>query len=78
MRQLSYFNVFGRSRLTIQLTRITLSLPFALEKALEDQYSIYGNELSQSNGKSITILPKHLNALFRNIDFVLATMERIL
>ena len=27
----------GRSRLTIQLTRITLSLPIALERALEEQ-----------------------------------------
>ncbi|KAE9403624.1 DnaJ-domain-containing protein [Gymnopus androsaceus JB14] len=75
MQQLSYFNIFGRSRLTIQLTRITLSLPFALEKALEEQYTIYGN---QSNEKSVTILPKHLNALIRSIDLVLAKMERIL
>jgi len=27
----------GRSRLTIQLTRITLSLPIALERALQEQ-----------------------------------------
>ncbi|RDB17549.1 hypothetical protein Hypma_001161 [Hypsizygus marmoreus] len=34
--QLSYFDIMGRSRLTIQLTRIMLSLPIALERALRE------------------------------------------
>ncbi|GAW10528.1 hypothetical protein LENED_012807 [Lentinula edodes] len=75
MRQLSCFDIFGRSRLTIQLTRITLSLPFVLEKALEEQHSIYG---SGPNDKTVTILPKHLNVLIRNIDFALAKIECVL
>lgn len=36
-RTLSYFDITGRSRLTIQLTRIALSLPLALERALVAQ-----------------------------------------
>ncbi|KAJ4479967.1 hypothetical protein J3R30DRAFT_3669743 [Lentinula aciculospora] len=75
MRRLSYLDIFGRSRLTIQLTRITLSLPFALEKALEEQHSIYS---PGSNEKTVTILPKHMNILIRSIDVALARMERVL
>ncbi|KAF9067243.1 hypothetical protein BDP27DRAFT_1329231 [Rhodocollybia butyracea] len=74
MRQLSYFDIFARSRLLIQLTRITLSLPFALERALGEQHTIY----ESSNEKAVTILPKHLNVLIRSIDAALAQMERIL
>ncbi|KAJ3569703.1 hypothetical protein NP233_g4872 [Leucocoprinus birnbaumii] len=36
-KELSYFDILGRTRLTIQLTRITLGLPIALERALGDQ-----------------------------------------
>ncbi|KAF5359581.1 hypothetical protein D9756_003167 [Leucocoprinus leucothites] len=36
-KELSYFDILGRTRLTIQLTRITLGLPIALEQALSDQ-----------------------------------------
>ncbi|KAJ3744204.1 DnaJ domain-containing protein [Lentinula detonsa] len=75
MRRLSYFDVFGRSRLTIQLTRITLCLPFALEKALEEQHTIYG---SGSNEKPVSILPRQMNVLIRSIDVALAKMEHIL
>jgi curved DNA-binding protein CbpA len=76
MGRLSYFDLFGRSRFSIQLTRITLSLPFALEKALEEQHMAYGSGLSSSD--SVNILPKRLNILIRNIDATLAAMERIL
>ncbi|KAF5392296.1 hypothetical protein D9757_001381 [Collybiopsis confluens] len=79
MRRLSYLDIFGRSRLTIQLTRITLSLPLVLEKALEEQRTIYGSgRSSPSEENDVTILPKHLNILIRNIDVILAKMERIL
>ncbi|KAJ3826975.1 DnaJ domain-containing protein [Lentinula raphanica] len=75
MRRLSYLNIVGRLRLTIQLTRITLCLPFALEKALEEQHTIYG---PGSNEKTVTILPKHMNVLIRSIDVALSKVEHTL
>jgi hypothetical protein len=73
LRQLSYFDVFGRSRLSIQLTRITLSLPIALEKALEEQNRIYGYRED-----TVTILPRQLSLLIRSIDIALERVETFL
>jgi len=36
LRQLSYFDVFGRLRLTLQLARVTLSIPMAVDKAMRE------------------------------------------
>ncbi|GAA99971.1 uncharacterized protein L969DRAFT_19559 [Mixia osmundae IAM 14324] len=36
LRQLSYFNVLGRLRLTLQLARVTLSIPMAIDKAMKE------------------------------------------
>lgn len=67
----------GRSRLTIQLTRITLSMPIALEKALQDQHAFeYG-----ADGKERVkerLFPRHITLLIRGIDIALERMERIL
>ncbi|KAN0059824.1 hypothetical protein ACQY0O_008398 [Thecaphora frezii] len=35
LRSLSYFDVFGRLRLTIQLARVTLSIPMAIDQAMK-------------------------------------------
>ena len=35
LRQLSYFDVFGRLRLTLQLARVTLSIPMAIDSAMK-------------------------------------------
>ncbi|KAJ3514532.1 hypothetical protein NLJ89_g2320 [Agrocybe chaxingu] len=73
-RQLSYFDIMGRSRLTIQLTRITLSLPIALEKALQEQRAYeYGPD-----GEPKPIFPRQVTLLIRGIDVALEKMERIL
>lgn len=37
LRQLSYFDVFGRLRLTLQLARVTLSIPMAIDQAMKGQ-----------------------------------------
>lgn len=37
LRELSYFDVFGRLRLTLQLARITLSIPMAIDKAMKEE-----------------------------------------
>lgn len=36
LRQLSYFDVFGRLRLTLQLARVTLSIPMAIDTAMKE------------------------------------------
>lgn len=36
LRQLSYFDVFGRLRLSLQLARVTLSIPMAIDKSMRE------------------------------------------
>ncbi|KAI9567302.1 hypothetical protein HD554DRAFT_982785 [Boletus coccyginus] len=67
-RQLPYLDITGRSRLTIQLTRITLSLPVTLEKAIQDAQEDaavdgHGQRMA-TDGRSrecdkAALLPKH-------------------
>ncbi|KAF8150571.1 DnaJ domain-containing protein [Crassisporium funariophilum] len=86
-RELSYFDVMGRTRLTIQLTRITLSLPIALEKALQEQQAydyggMYTGDLvgaeAKEKPKERLIFPRHVTLLIRGVDIALERMERIL
>ena len=72
LRQLSYFDLFGRSRLTIQLTRITLRLPIAVEKAIAEQNIAYGTDSDQ------LLLPSKVTLLIRGVDVALEKMESIL
>ncbi|KAG6820483.1 hypothetical protein H0H93_016545 [Arthromyces matolae] len=70
-RQLSYFDIMGRSRLTIQLTRITLSLPMALERALMQQ--------NHSDAqRTPLIFPRRVALLIRGVDDILERMERMI
>ncbi|PPR04584.1 hypothetical protein CVT24_012012 [Panaeolus cyanescens] len=73
-RQLSYFDIIGRSRLTIQLTRITLRLPMALEKALQEQNRY---EFGDDKAKE-PVFPRRVTLLIRGVDLALERMERIL
>ncbi|EAU85634.2 hypothetical protein CC1G_06347 [Coprinopsis cinerea okayama7 len=51
--QLSYFDIMGRTRVTIQLTRITVGIPLALERALlEKSISDKGSAESRQRGSS--------------------------
>ncbi|KAF9007650.1 hypothetical protein BDQ17DRAFT_1238128 [Cyathus striatus] len=79
-RQLTCFDIIGRSRLTIQLTRITLSLPIALEIALREQR--YGHDFDRDKDGQPTeekpILPRHVTRLIKGVDSALQHMERIL
>lgn len=84
-RRLPYLDVTGRSRLTIQLTRITLSLPVTLEKAIQDaQEDMFADgRRSTTDDKGgerdkAALLPKHVVLLIRGIDVILDKMERIL
>jgi hypothetical protein len=87
-RALSYFDVLGRSRLTIRLTRITLSLPIALERALAAEAS-FGSNLNVGQGEErregkasgtgeALLFPRHVTLLIRGVDGALERMERIL
>ncbi|KAJ6494664.1 DnaJ domain-containing protein [Mycena vitilis] len=79
-RQLSYFDIVGRTRLTIQLTRITLSLPIALEKAIVEEKVSYGHnrEVEAQPADQEAILPRRVSLLIRGVDVVLQHMEGML
>ncbi|KAG8213204.1 hypothetical protein J3R82DRAFT_11669 [Butyriboletus roseoflavus] len=84
-RQLPYLDITSRSRLTIQLTRITLSLPVTLEKAIQDaQEDVFADgRRNATDGKDserdkAALLPRHVVLLIRGIDVILDKMERIL
>jgi hypothetical protein len=81
-RQLSYFDIMGRTRLTIQLTRITLSLPIALEKAIAEQNVNYGHntdvDVRTADHNADAILPRQVTLLIRGVDVVLEHMEGML
>ncbi|KAF7312154.1 J domain-containing protein [Mycena indigotica] len=75
-RQLSYLDIRGRTRLTIQLTRVTLSLPIALERALIEQNASYNND--NTDPPLETIIPRRVTVLIRGVDVLLQRMERVL
>ncbi|KAJ7284837.1 DnaJ domain-containing protein [Mycena rebaudengoi] len=78
-RQLSYFDIMGRSRLTIQLTRITLSLPITLEKAIAEQNGYGRGAVAVDQAAEPTvILPRQVTLLIRGVDIVLEHMEGML
>ncbi|KAG7089720.1 hypothetical protein E1B28_011375 [Marasmius oreades] len=77
LQQLSYFDLFGRSRLTVQLTRITLSIPIVVETALLEQKALYGTGPPDAS-ESVALLPRHVTGLIRTIDVGLQRLERIL
>jgi len=78
-RQLSYFDIMGRSRLTIQLTRITLSLPIALERALQAQEVAAGSKHDpKEKGREKLLFPRRVTLLIRGVDVALEKMEKIL
>ena len=41
-KKLSYFDIMGRTRLTVKLARITIALPITLEKAL--RWQVHGQD----------------------------------
>ena len=71
-RQLSYFDLRRRFRLTLELTRIAISLPIALEQAIakakEDSHDDEAN----------AILNRRLRAILRGSARVLARVEHFL
>ena len=86
--QLSYFDVLARTRITIQLTRITVGIPVVLEQALllekgsctpsPRQDSRAAELEGAETQKASSIFPRHAMLLIRAIDHVLDKMEKIL
>lgn len=73
-RGLSYFDIFGRTRITIQMTRIALGLPIVLEQAFGRQ--AFTRETVRENEKQL--FPRHVTRLIKGVDAVLEKMEKIL
>lgn len=44
LRTLSYFDVFGRLRVTMQLARITLTIPMLIDNAMKAEYDALGSK----------------------------------
>jgi len=42
LRSLSYFDVFGRLRLTLQLARLTLTIPMLIDNAMKAEFDALG------------------------------------
>lgn len=44
LRSLSYFDVFGRLRLTLQLARLTLTIPVLIDGAMKAEFDALGTK----------------------------------
>lgn len=49
LRSLSYFDVYGRLRLTLALTRVTLEIPMVLDRAMRDELPAPVNNNNNNN-----------------------------
>lgn len=79
-RHLSYFDLRHRSRLTLELARIAISLPLALEQAIqrerERQQGI--GELTGDPGSTDVVLNRRLRTLLRGSAVALERLEQFL
>ncbi|CAG8527905.1 13623_t:CDS:2 [Dentiscutata heterogama] len=50
LRALSYFDVFGRLRLTIQLARITLTIPLLIDNSMKAEFEHLGGKSGMNKG----------------------------
>ncbi|CAG8829446.1 21672_t:CDS:1, partial [Racocetra persica] len=50
LRSLSYFDVFGRLRLTIQLARITLTIPLLIDNSMKAEFEHLGGKSGMNKG----------------------------
>ncbi|OBZ72676.1 hypothetical protein A0H81_07496 [Grifola frondosa] len=76
-RQLSYFDIRRRSCLTLQIARLTVGLPIALERALQRrQVEDMGCDVAGDDRTAI--LNRRVYSLLRSLVAVLERMERVL
>ncbi|KAI0788040.1 DnaJ-domain-containing protein [Fomes fomentarius] len=74
-RQLSYFDLRRRSYFMIQLARLTISLPIALEEALRQQKQEDFAEDSSGGTSQTSLLNRRVYTLLRGVVSVLERME---
>ena len=75
-RQLSYFDLKKRFRLTVELTRITISLPITLEEAVLRQKEQTARE--EDADPTAAILNARVRTILHGSAVVLARLERFL
>ncbi|KAF7789707.1 hypothetical protein EIP86_000653 [Pleurotus ostreatoroseus] len=74
-RQLSYFDLRRRSRLTLELTRIAITLPLALEEAIQQQRQGSGDG---DPGGADDVLNRRVRSILRGSAVVLQRLEQLL
>lgn len=72
-RQLSYFDLRRRSRLTLELTRIAITLPLALEEAIQQQ-----RQGGSDPGGADDVLNRRVRSILRGSAVVLQRLEQLL
>lgn len=72
-RQLSYFDLRRRSQLTLELTRIAVTLPLALEEAIQQQRQGNGDP-----GGVDVVLNRRVRSILRGSAIVLERLEQLL
>ncbi|EIN04958.1 DnaJ-domain-containing protein [Punctularia strigosozonata HHB-11173 SS5] len=86
-RKLGYLEIRRRSRLSLELARVTLTLPIALETALQqerrrgqrhDRLDANGDADQGAVDEGALLLPRKLNRLIRAMAVVLERMENVL
>ncbi|EJD49027.1 DnaJ-domain-containing protein [Auricularia subglabra TFB-10046 SS5] len=81
LRQLSYFDIFGRTRLSLELLRVVVSLPMAIDLALQEEAEAAAaseRERAAALKARRSILHPTLGTLLRAVVHVLERSERIL
>ena len=83
-RQLSYFDLRRRSKLTLELTRIAISLPIALERAIQEQREEHARDTADTDnvrdataGQTV-LLNRRVRSILRNSALVLERLEHLL
>ncbi|KAH8929507.1 hypothetical protein BT69DRAFT_1292513 [Atractiella rhizophila] len=76
LRQLSYFNVTGRLRLTLQMARVTLSIPMAIDKAMKENDDSDDSDDGEKNARGL--LGKRTAGLLTMAVGVLEKGEKII
>lgn len=82
-RELSYFDLRRRSKLTIELTRIAISLPIALERAIQQQRNELDREAATNDdvrgaAAGTVLLNRRVRSILRNSALVLERLEHLL
>ncbi|CAG8828709.1 8343_t:CDS:2, partial [Gigaspora rosea] len=68
LRALSYFDVFGRLRLTIQLARITLTIPLLIDNSMKAEFEHLNGKSGMNKGLFGDAMAKVITGLVTILD----------